>query len=90
MNYTKYLKANNNTPDEGSKFTLKVSDEKINISWNISKDIKKTSYIIKNYNKFDSKFDLDEFFALFLQDKNTFISEFKEYIEKADIKRVSK
>ena len=87
MNYTKYLKAN--TPDD-FKYTLKVRDEKINISMNISKDIKKTSYIIKNYNKFDSKFDLDEFFALFLQDKNAFICEFKEYIKKTDIEKVSK
>lgn len=87
MNYTKFLKAN--TPDD-TKYSLKVKDEKISISMNISKDIKKTSYIIKNYNKFDSKFDLDEFFALFLQDKNAFINEFKEYIEKTDIKKVSR
>lgn len=87
MNYTKYLKAN--TADD-SKYTLKVRDDKINISMNISKDIKKTSYIIKNYNKLDSKFDLDEYFALFLQDKNAFIGEFKEYIEKSDLNKVSK
>jgi hypothetical protein len=88
MDYTKYLRANI-TEDE-SKNTLIVKDEKINISMNISKDIKKTSYIIKNYNKFDCKSDLDEFFALFLQDKNAFIREFKEYIEKSDLKKVSK
>ncbi len=57
---------------------------------NILKDIKKTSYIMKNYNKFDGKFDLDEIFALFLQDKNIFITEFKEYIEKTEDRKLSK
>ena len=56
MNYTKYLKGN--TPGK-EKFSLEIKDEKIQISINIYKDIKKTSYIIKNYNKFDCKFDLD-------------------------------
>jgi len=86
MNYTKFLKKD----ITNEKFTLTIKDEKIQISMNVFKDIKKTSYIIKNYNKFGSKFDLDEFFALFLQDKNAFITEFKEYIEKSDNKKVSK
>ncbi len=88
MNYTKFLKAQE-FADE-SKYSLKVKDEKIKISMNISKDIQKTSYIIKNYNKFESKFDLDEFFALFLQDKNAFINEFKQFIEQTDLKKVNK
>jgi len=87
MNYTKYI--NGNSPNT-SKYKIIIKDEKILISMNILKDIKKTSYIIKNYNKFDSKFDLDDYFALFLQDKNSFLSDFKQYIEKIDCNVVNK
>lgn len=86
MNFTNYLKGNR---PEKNKFSLDIKDEKIQMSINILKDIKKTTYIIKNYNKLYNKFDLDEYFAYFLQDKNSFITEFKDYIEQSDNKSLS-
>ena len=85
MNYTKFLKGTKSH----NKFSLLLNDEKIKMSISISKDIKKTGYIIRNFNKLDNKIDLDEFFAYFLQDKNEFINEFKNYIEKSDIKKLN-
>ena len=86
MNYTKFLKGPSRKQNE---FKFYVKDEKIEMSMNVFKDIKKTSYIVKNYNKIENKFDLDEFFTFFLQDKNSFINGFKNYIEKVDTKKVN-
>ena len=86
MNYTKFLKG---FSKKQNKFKLENKDEKIEISMNIFKDIKKTSYIVKNYNKIENKFNLDEFFTFFLQDKNSFINGFKIYIENSDTKNVN-
>ena len=86
MNYTKFLKG---TLRKQNKFKLENKDEKIEMSMNIFKDIRKTSYIVKNYNKIENKFNLDEFFTFFLQDKNSFINGFKNFIEKSDTKNVN-
>jgi len=86
MNYTKFLKG---TSRKQNKFKLENKDEKIQMSMNIFKDIRKTSYIVKNYNKIENKFNLDEFFTFFLQDKNSFINGFKNFIEKSDTKNVN-
>jgi len=86
MNYTKFLKG---TLRKQNKFKLENKDEKIQMSINIFKDIRKTSYIVKNYNKIENKFNLDEFFTFFLQDKNSFINGFKNFIEKSDTKNVN-
>lgn len=85
MNYTKFLKGHS----KKNIFQLSHKDEKIEMSQNIFKDIKKTSYIVKNYNKLENKFDLDEFFTFFLQDKNSFINGFKIFIENSDTKNVN-
>lgn len=86
MNYTKYLKSSFR---KQNKFSLINTDEKIEMSMNIFKDIKKTSYIVKNFNKIENKFDLDEYFTFFLQDKNSFINGFKLFIENSDTKKVN-
>ena len=86
MNYTRYLKGSS---IKQNIFKLDNKDENIEMSMNIFRDIRKTIYIIKNYNKVENKFDLDEFFTFFLQDKNSFINGFKIFIEKSDTNKVN-
>ena len=86
MNYTRYLKGNS---IKQNIFKLDNKDKNIEMSMNIFRDIRKTIYIIKNYNKVENKFDLDEFFTFFLQDKNSFINGFKIFIENSDTKKVN-
>jgi hypothetical protein len=86
MNYTKYLKG---PLKKHNKYSLEHKDEKVEMSMNILKDIKKTSYILRNYNKIENKFNLDEFFTYFLQDKNSFLNGFKIYIDNSDTNKVN-
>lgn len=98
MNYTKFLKnvkRHNTTKgaveNKKEKFKLVLTDEKIQISSEILKDINKTKILIQNFLrigkiyknlKLDYKFDIDEYMAYFLKDKNEFMKEFKLYIDK--------
>lgn len=86
MNYTKFLKGSSK---KQNIFKLDNKDEKIEMSMNIFKDIRKTSFVVKNYNKIENKFDLDEFFTFFLQDKNSFIKGFKIFIDRSDTNKVN-
>lgn len=86
MNYTKFLrnikslKKSDNKPSKS--YNLLSTDEKIKISSEILKDIQKTKILLQNYIRIDFKFDIDEYMAYFLKDKNEFINEFKEYLQK--------
>lgn len=97
MNYTKFIKHKKYyTPQSPNKTTKKnfemvLNDEKIKLSMQILKDIKKTKILLENYirisNLFlytililDSNFDIDEYIAYFIKDKNEFINEFSEYL----------
>ena len=66
MNYTKFLKGSSK---KQNIFKLDNKDEKIEMSMNIFKDIRKTSYVIKNYNKIENKFNLDDFLHFFCKIK---------------------
>jgi hypothetical protein len=85
MNYTKFLsnlKSFKKSENKSSKsYNLLSTDEKIKISSEILKDIQKTKILLQNYIRIDFKFDIDEYMAYFLKDKNEFINEFKEYLE---------
>lgn len=95
MNYTKFLKNTKsnkyNAPISSSKspsrkrnekFKLFLTDEKIKMSVEILKDIQKTKILIQNFHRLDFKFNIDEYMAFFLKDKNQFIDDFKGYLQK--------
>ena len=73
MDYTKFL-------SDGSKFKLKVDNEYVKEAIETLKDIKKSEYILSNYQRFTYKIELDEYFAYFLREKNSFIKSFQIYI----------
>lgn len=86
MNYTKFLRNIKSVKKSDIKpsksYSLLSTDEKIKISSEILKDIQKTKILLQNYIRIDFKFDIDEYMAYFLKDKNEFINEFKEYLQK--------
>lgn len=73
MDYTKFL-------SDGSKFKLRVDNEYIKEAIETLKDIKKSEYILSNHHRFTYKIELDEYFAYFLREKNSFIKSFQVYI----------
>lgn len=75
MNYLKLLKNKN-------KFEFAQTDDKMIISTEILKEIHKTKILIQNFYRINMKIDIDEYIANFLKDKNEFISEFKQFLEK--------
>ena len=77
MDYTKFLYGKNK---EKNSFKLNLTNNYIKESIQTLKDIKKANYILQNHHKFNYKFELDEYFAYFLKEKNGFISSFRQYI----------
>jgi hypothetical protein len=75
MNYCKLLKNKN-------KFKFVQTDDKMIISTDILKEIQKTKILIQNFYRINMKIDIDEYIANFLKDKNQFITEFKQFLEK--------
>lgn len=73
MDYTRFL-------NDGTKFKLQIENEYIKESIETLKDIKKSEYILSNHQRFTYKIELDEYFAYFLRDKNSFIKSFQSYI----------
>lgn len=64
--------------DKTKKYKLNITNNYIKDSIQTLKDIKKTEYILLNYQKFN--LELDEYFAGFLKEKNEFIQSFKEFL----------
>ena len=77
MDYTKFLYGKNK---EKNSFKLNLTNNYIKESIQTLKDIKKANYILQNHHKFNYKFELDEYFAYFLKEKNGFISSFRQHI----------
>ena len=77
MDYTKFLYGKNK---EKNSFKLNITNNYIKESIQTLKDIKKANYILQNHHKFNYKFELDEYFAYFLKEKNSFISSFRQHI----------
>ena len=77
MDYTKFLYGKNKGKNA---FKLNLTNNYIKESIQTLKDIKKANYILQNHHKFNYKFELDEYFAYFLKEKNGFISSFRQYI----------
>jgi len=77
MDYTKFLYGKNK---EKNSFKLNLTNNYIKESIQTLKDIKKANYILQNHHKFNYKFELDEYFAYFLKEKNGFISSFRQNI----------
>ena len=77
MDYTKFLYGKNK---EKNSFKLNLTNNYIKESNQTLKDIKKANYILQNHHKFNYKFELDEYFAYFLKEKNGFISSFRQNI----------
>ena len=77
MDYTKFLYGKNK---EKNSFKLNLINNYIKESIQTLKDIKKANYILQNHHKFNYKFELDEYFAYFLKEKNGFISSFRQNI----------
>ena len=77
MDYTKFLYGKNK---ERNSFKLNITNNYIKESIQTLKDIKKANYILQNHHKFNYKFELDEYFAYFLKEKNSFISSFRQHI----------
>ena len=77
MYYTKFLYGKNK---EKNSFKLNLTNNYIKESIQTLKDIKKANYILQNHHKFNYKFELDEYFAYFLKEKNGFISSFRQNI----------
>ena len=77
MDYTKFLYGKNK---EKNSFKLNITNNYIKESIQTLKDIKKANYILRNHHKFNYKFELDEYFAYFLKEKNSFISSFRQHI----------
>ena len=77
MDYTKFLYGKNK---EKNSFKLNITNNYIKESIQTLKDIKKANYILQNHHKFNYKFELDEYFAYFLKEKNNFISSFRQHI----------
>lgn len=77
MDYTKFLYGKNK---EKNSFRLNITNNYIKESIQTLKDIKKANYILQNHHKFNYKFELDEYFAYFLKEKNSFISSFRQHI----------
>ena len=77
MDYTKFLYGKNR---ERNAFKLNLDNNYIKESIQTLKDIKKANYILQNHHKFNYKFELDEYFAYFLKEKNSFISSFRQHI----------
>ena len=77
MDYTKFLYGKNK---EKNSFKLNLKNNYIKESIQTLKDIKKANYILQNHHKFNYKFELDEYFAYFLKEKNGFISSFRQHI----------
>ena len=78
MDYTKFIRAQNNTHG----YRLKIRNEYVKNSMETLADIAKAKNIIMNYSSVDYQISIDEYFAYFLKDKNEFISDFAEYITK--------
>jgi hypothetical protein len=90
MNYTKFLFFKG-SPKKNEKFEFCFTDEKIKLSMEILKEIKKTLFILHNFMRIGNKYlciqiefkiDIDEHMAYFLKDKNESINMLKEYLEK--------
>ena len=77
MDYTKFLYGKNK---EKNSFKLNITNNYIKESIQTLKDIKKANYILQNHHKLNYKFELDEYFAYFLKEKNSFISSFRQHI----------
>ena len=77
MDYTKFLYGKNKGKNA---FKLNLTNNYIKESIQTLKDIKKANYILQNHHKFNYKFELDEYFAYFLKEKNGFISSFRQNI----------
>ena len=77
MDYTKFLYGKSK---EKNSFKLNITNNYIKESIQTLKDIKKANYILQNHHKFNYKFELDEYFAYFLKEKNSFISSFRQHI----------
>jgi hypothetical protein len=77
MDYIKFLYGKNK---EKNSFKLNITNNYIKESIQTLKDIKKANYILQNHHKFNYKFELDEYFAYFLKEKNSFISSFRQHI----------
>lgn len=77
MDYTKFLYGKNK---EKNSFRLNITNNYIKESIQTLKDIKKANYILQNHHKFNYKFELDEYFAYFLKEKNSFISSYRQHI----------
>ena len=77
MDYTKFLYGKNKGKNA---FKLNLTNNYIKESIQTLKDIKKANYILQNHHKFNYKFELDEYFAYFLKEKNGFISSFRQHI----------
>ena len=77
MDYTKFLYGKNK---EKNSFKLNITNNYIKESIQTLKDMKKANYILQNHHKFNYKFELDEYFAYFLKEKNSFISSFRQHI----------
>ena len=77
MDYTKFLYGKNK---EKNAFKLNITNDYIKESIQTLKDIKKANYILLNHQKFNYKFELDEYFAYFLKEKNDFIGSFRQNI----------
>ena len=77
MDYTKFWYGKNK---EKNSFKLNLTNNYIKESIQTLKDIKKANYILQNHHKFNYKFELDEYFAYFLKEKNGFISSFRQNI----------
>ena len=77
MDYTKFLYGKNK---EKNSFKLNLTNNYIKESIQTLKDIKKANYILLNHQKFNYKFELDEYFAYFLKEKNDFIASFRQNI----------
>ena len=80
MDYTKFLYGKNR---EKNTFKLNITNNYIKESIQTLKDIKKANYILQYHHKFNYKLQLDEYFAYFLKEKNTFVNSFRQYISKS-------
>ena len=80
MDYTKFLYGKNRG---NNSFKLNITNDYIKESIKTLKDIKKANYILQYHHKFNYKLQLDEYFAYFLKEKNTFINSFRQYISKS-------
>lgn len=66
-----------------TNFTFQSSDIKLKFASETLSEIKILEKLLKNYSKFSKKLNLDEYFPVFLNERQQFINDFIDYLKKS-------